>query len=113
VPLKGIFILARASGDRVERIGPGHAVSLLVECVGQVSTSMTPGLSKKELHALNLERFDNLCTLARIIPVHMLHISLTGAFWQEIDQALARGNGAVKQDTIRTDESESKPHRGG
>jgi hypothetical protein len=48
-----------------------------------------------------------------MIPVHMLHISLTGAFWQEIDQALARGNGAVKQDTIRTDESESKPHRGG
>jgi SynChlorMet cassette protein ScmC len=88
VPLKGIFVLARAVENRAERVGPGHAVSLLVECVGQVSTFMAPGLFKEELHALQLERFDNLCALARIIPVYVLHISLTGAFWQEIDQAL-------------------------
>jgi hypothetical protein len=92
VPLKGIFVLYRAAENRAERVGPGHAVSLLVECVGQVSTYMAPGLGKEELQALHLERFDNLCTLARIIPVHVLHISLTGAFWQEIDQALEEGH---------------------
>jgi SynChlorMet cassette protein ScmC len=93
VPLKGIFVLARAVGNQAERVGPGHAVSLLVECVGQVSAFMAPGLCKEELHALNLERFDNLCALARIIPVHVLHISLTGAFWQEIEKALQEGDG--------------------
>jgi SynChlorMet cassette protein ScmC len=108
VPLKGIFVLNQALENRAERVGPGHAVSLLVECVGQVSTSMAPGLCKEELHALHLERFDNLCALARVIPVYVLHISLTGAFWQEIDQAFGRGNGAVKQDTIRKNESELK-----
>jgi len=88
VPVKGIFFLAQAVEDRVERVGPGHAVSLLVECVGQASTSMASGLGKEEVRALHLERFNNLCALARVIPAHVLHISLTGAFWQEIEQAL-------------------------
>jgi SynChlorMet cassette protein ScmC len=88
VPLKGIFVLAQAVEDKVERVGPGHAVSLLVECVGQVSTLMAPGLFKEELHTLHLERFDNLCALARIMPIHVLHIGLTGAFWREIEKAL-------------------------
>src|SRR5271157_5325799 len=32
VPLKGVFFLSQAVEDRVESVGPGHAVSLLVEC---------------------------------------------------------------------------------
>jgi hypothetical protein len=88
VPVKGIFFLTQALEDRVERVGPGHAVSLLGECVGQVSTFMAPGLCKEELRALHLERFNNLCALARVVPAHLLHISLSGAFWQEIEQAL-------------------------
>jgi SynChlorMet cassette protein ScmC len=104
VPLKGIFVLAHAVEDRAERVGPGHAVSLLVECVGQASTSMAPGLGKEELHAMHLERFDNLCALARIIPVHVLHISLTGAFWQEINRALEGTYREGMRDTISRNE---------
>jgi hypothetical protein len=50
---------------------------------------MTRGLDKDETRALHLERFNNLCALARAIPGHVLHVSLTGAFWQEIEQALS------------------------
>ncbi|MHB8910467.1 MAG: SynChlorMet cassette protein ScmC [Syntrophales bacterium] len=88
VPLKGIFFLSQASEDRVERVGHGHAVSMLVECVRQALLLMAPGLCKEELRALHLERFNNLCALARVIPVHVLQISLNGTFWQEIEQAL-------------------------
>ena len=88
VPVKGIFFLAQAVEDRVERLGPGHAVSLLVECVRQTSAFMAPGLLKEELRALHLERFNNLYDLVRVVPVHVLHTSLTGTFWQEIEQAL-------------------------
>jgi hypothetical protein len=91
VPLKGIFFLAQAVEDRVERLGHGHAVSMLVECVGQASMVMASGLGKEELRALHLERFNNLCALARVVPAHVLHISLTGAFWQEIELALEGG----------------------
>lgn len=88
VPLKGVFFLSQAVEDRVESVGPGHAVSLLVECAEQNSQLMARGLSKEEIRALHLERFNNLCALARAVPTHVLHISLTGAFWQEIEQML-------------------------
>jgi hypothetical protein len=107
VPLKGIFFLAQAIEDRVERVGPGHAVSLLVECVRQASAFMAPGLFKEEVRALHLEQFNNLCALARVIPAHVLHISLTGAFWQEIEQALEGGHCENTRDTINKNESES------
>ncbi len=88
VPLKGIFVLSQAAIDRAERVGPGHAVSMLVESVRQATMFMPMGLFKEEVRALHLERFDNLCALARVIPAYVLHISLTGAFWNEIDKAL-------------------------
>lgn len=88
VPLNAIYILVQADEDRVERVGPGQAVSLLVECVRQASQFMPLGLFKEEVHALHLEGFNNLCALARGIPAHVLHISLTGAFWQEIERSM-------------------------
>jgi SynChlorMet cassette protein ScmC len=91
VPVKGIFFLAQAVEDRMERVGPGHAVSMLVECVGQATMFMPIGLFKEEIRALHLERFNNLCALARVVPAHVLHVSLTGAFWQDIEQALEGG----------------------
>ena len=91
VPVKGIFFLSHAFEDRVESVGPGHAVSMLVECVKQASMFMTRGLSKEETSALHMEWFNNLCDLVRIVPAHILHISLNGAFWQEIEQILEVG----------------------
>ena len=88
VPLKGVFFLSRALEDHVESIGSGHALSLLVECAKQASQLMARGLGKEASRALHLERFDNLCALARVVPAHLLHISLTGAFWEEIEQTL-------------------------
>lgn len=88
VPLKGIFVLSRAAEDSVEPVGPGHAVSMLVECAKQASACMVFGAAKEETRALHLERFNNLCALVRAVPVHLLHISLTGAFWREIERVL-------------------------
>ncbi len=94
IPLKGLFFLAQAVEDRAEPVGPGHAVSLLVECAGQASQLMTRSLSKEEVRTLRLEQFNNLCALAQAVPTHVLHISLTGAFWREIEQALEGGRDA-------------------
>ena len=104
VPLKGLFVLAQAGEDRVERVGPGQAVSLLGEFVGQVSTFMAPGLSPEELRALHLERFDNLCAVARVVPAHVLHISLTGAFWQEIERVIEEGQSQGPEGATSRDE---------
>jgi len=88
VPLKGIFILTQAPKDRMERVGSGQAVGLMIESVTQASIFMTMGLPKAELSCLHLEQFNNLCALTHVIQVNVLHISLTGSFWQEIEQVL-------------------------
>jgi SynChlorMet cassette protein ScmC len=113
VPVNGIFFLAQAVENRVERIGPGQAVSLLGECVRQVSMLMPMGLFQEELRALHLERFNNLCALAQVVHPHVLHISLTGAFWREIEQALAGDLHEKAQEKIRRDSSQSKPQSAG
>jgi len=88
--IKGIFFLVQASKDRIDSVDPVQAVGLLEESVGQTSAFMASGLSKEEIRALHLEQFNNLCTLARVIPTYMLHVSLTGTFWQEIEQTLGK-----------------------
>ncbi|MBN1425951.1 SynChlorMet cassette protein ScmC [Candidatus Fermentibacteria bacterium] len=108
VPLKGIFILAQAVEDRVEQVGPGQAVSLLVEGVRQASMFMPLGLFRDEVRTLYLEAFNNLCALARIVPAHMLHISLTGPFWQEIERAPKGDTRAETQETSVKNQPESK-----
>jgi hypothetical protein len=74
---------------------------------------MPLGLFKEEVRALYLERFNNLCALARVIPAHVLHISLTGAFWQEIERVLDGGHSEETQETISNNGSGSQPHSGG
>jgi SynChlorMet cassette protein ScmC len=88
VPLKGVFFLSQAATNRVESVGHGHAVSLLVACAEQTTQLMTRGLTSQDIRALHLQRFSNLCALALGVPTHVLHVSLTGAFWHEIEQAL-------------------------
>jgi len=88
VPLKGIFFLSQADADRTETVGPGHAASLLAASVKQAALFMAPVLSKEKSRTLHLERFNNVCAVARAIPAHILHITLTGSFWQEIEQVL-------------------------
>jgi SynChlorMet cassette protein ScmC len=86
VPVIGVFFLVQAANDQVERVGPGQAVCLLGESVEQASISMALGKCKEDLRALHLERFNNLCALAKIVPAYLLHFSLTGKFWQEMEK---------------------------
>jgi SynChlorMet cassette protein ScmC len=88
VALKGIFFLARAGKDRVELVGHAQAAGLLAESVRQASMFMVPDGIIDRIRDLHLERFENICALARVVPVHLLHISLTGSFWLEIEQTL-------------------------
>lgn len=91
VALKGIFFLAQAAADHAEPVGPGQAASLLVEGLRQAAQFMPVGLFQEEVRALHLEGFNNLSALARTIPAHILHISLTGTFWTELDRVLDGG----------------------
>jgi len=88
VPLTAVFFLKQAADDGVGPVGRGQAVSLLVQSAEQTSQAMARGLSAADTCALRLERFNNLCALARATPTFVLRISLTGTFWQEIEETL-------------------------
>jgi SynChlorMet cassette protein ScmC len=92
-PLEGIFFLDQDVDDRIERVGPGRAVSMLVESAAQVSSLMKKGLSQKDKRSLHMEWFENLCNLARAVPSYILKASLTGAFWREIEKVVPRPKG--------------------
>lgn len=91
VPLKGIFCLSRALEDSTEPAGAGKAVSLLMEHIKDASFFMYWDADKEEARIIRLEQFKNLRYLIRAIPVNILHISLTGAFWHEMEEALEGG----------------------
>lgn len=109
VPVRGLFVLSQAADDRAERVGPGQAVSLLMECAGQASMFMPLGLRKEEVRILHGERFENLAALARQVPVSVLHISLAGAFWCEMERMLVARQGEEGRET--PDGNRSNPHR--
>jgi SynChlorMet cassette protein ScmC len=93
VPLREIFFLTQADEDQVAPLGSGQAVSLLLSSIQQASNLMVRGLSPEETRALHLEWFNNLCSLSLSVPPHLLHISLTGPFWQEIEGVLEKNRG--------------------
>ena len=89
VPLKGLFFLAQAPRDRVEPIKAGQSACMLVETCQQAAFLPLELWDTDEgLRIQRLKRFGNICALVKAIPSFILHISLTGSFWDEIDSAL-------------------------
>lgn len=88
VPLATIFILARNEQDRVEEIGSARAASLLLEIARQAVHPKERRQKTSRFRAVRLMRFNNLCALAKAVPVKILHISAHGMFWVEMGKAL-------------------------
>ena len=92
VPLKAIFFLKQEQQDRVEPVTPGQAVCLLVELAEHTSWSMAHGQGRDVARKLRLQRFENICSLAKLITCYRLHMSLDGAFWEAIEQIMTLSN---------------------
>ncbi len=90
VPLERIFFLTQAELDRVEPLGPGHAACMLTESAQQIGRLMTQGMSAESVRAIHMQRFENACALAHAILAHMLRVSLTGRFWEQMEQVITR-----------------------
>jgi hypothetical protein len=88
VRLLSAFFLAQADKDLIAALGPGQATVRLLESSEQAWLGMSPFLPREELQASRLQRFDNICALARTVPCYELHLSLTGAFWERIERVL-------------------------
>jgi len=88
VPLRGIFFLSQSDDDKVKPVASAKAAILLLESSDQPEYLMIKEQNEGEPRALRLQRFDNACSLARVIPAYILNLSLTGDFWYKIEQVL-------------------------
>jgi len=88
VPLEGLFFLAQASEDRVERIGAGRASCMLLETARQASGPLYEKSRNEDPLAMNLQLFNNACIMSKSVKSFTLNVSLNGQFWNEMDLAL-------------------------
>ncbi|HNU86032.1 MAG: SynChlorMet cassette protein ScmC [Pseudomonadota bacterium] len=91
VSLSAIFLLTQGAEDAVEGVGTGVAAVALNDaavtilytvhaCSGSGSTSLLRDV------------FSNAAAMARCVPVYILRLSLTGRFWEKIEEALEKGD---------------------
>ena len=88
VPLRGIFYLSQNNTDRVEPIGLGEGLCLLLDSADQSLKLMSRELSLDENRALHLQRLENACAFVSEVPGYRLLISLDGDFWREIERVM-------------------------
>jgi SynChlorMet cassette protein ScmC len=88
VPLRAMFFLSQSPDDRTEPIHVPQATAMLMEAAQHVSSAMRHHLDSNQVHTLHREQLAAAEALARTVPAYILHISLTGAFWKEIERAL-------------------------
>jgi len=91
VPLRSLFFLSQAQEDRVDPLTSIQAFPLLAESVTQAAGSLICHMDKRESRIRNSKRFDNICTLAKKLPIFRLSLSRTGSFWHHIEQAGSQG----------------------
>ncbi len=89
VPLQALFFLHQSPEDRAGPVSMTQSTAWLVESMHQVmgpQVRLRQDLPEaKEIYDLELRAAEHL---VRAIPVHLLHISLTGKFWEEVERAL-------------------------
>jgi SynChlorMet cassette protein ScmC len=91
VPLRAIFFLAQAPADHVTVLPQAQAAGQLLETAEQLSWPMADGMSATAARGIRVQRFNNVCALAQVIPCYTLHVTLAGAFWLAMEDALVLG----------------------
>ena len=88
VPLAAIFFLEQADADEVLPLGQGEAAVRVLQSAMEIWTGECIHLNTKENKALRKTCFENACEIALAIPAYLLHVSLFGSFWEEMEKVL-------------------------
>ena len=89
LPVKGIFFLVQDQEERVASVGTAQAACLLANSITRPAFNpMMRRPTKNETRDHCLNYFANVCELAQTVPCHLLHLTLKGAFWREIERTV-------------------------
>ncbi len=90
LPLAALFFIVQAGSDEVIPVGGGTASVLIDQASMMVFRSVRP-IGQRELSP-RLKRmvFNNAASLAASVPGYVLRLSLTGCFWEKIEEVLGQ-----------------------
>ena len=89
VKLQGIFILSRAPEDGIEKITRDESLTYLIDALRLVTWPLRySDCSQEDKKSLYMEILEALDNIIQTVPVHILRISLTGKFWEELSSWL-------------------------
>jgi SynChlorMet cassette protein ScmC len=91
IPLAGLFFLLRSEEDDAKSIGNGKAATLIYRSASQVFHKNWIRMNPASRNPIRSKTFQNACRMAEAIPAYFLRASLTGNFWEKMEEALNGG----------------------
>ncbi|WP_319580337.1 SynChlorMet cassette protein ScmC [uncultured Methanospirillum sp.] len=89
-PLKAICILKQADEDTIESFPQSQAAVCMTNSFSQATWNQFCFMDKELQNEMRTLSFGNACSLVKEIPVYLLSATLTGRFWEVIEQKLFR-----------------------
>jgi SynChlorMet cassette protein ScmC len=86
--ISAIFFLEQGESDRVSPLGEAETAAKITQSASQVCARMWGRLESWVRRENNVKLFANACDVAKNIPAFSLHASLTGRFWESIEEVL-------------------------
>jgi signal peptidase I len=91
IPLAGVFFLSRSPEDQADLLNANEASAYLLESVRQIMGPLAQiGFTREESESFYEIELSAVSALVKTVPVYLLHISLTGRFWEEIETVLGQ-----------------------
>ena len=90
LPLRAIFLLQQGNEDKASPVTSGEAViSLVREALGPFLRAV-PAQQQQDADIIHYRTqiFNNICHLAKTVPVYDLSVRKDGEFWREIERVL-------------------------
>lgn len=87
-PLKAICILKQADKDTIESFPQSQAAVCMTNSFSQATWNQFCFMDKELQNEMRNLSFVNACTLVKEIPVYLLSATLTGRFWEVIEQEI-------------------------
>ncbi|MDP8239060.1 MAG: SynChlorMet cassette protein ScmC [Candidatus Hatepunaea meridiana] len=88
LPVGAIFFLQPADKDEITPLKSGYAATLINQSVRQIMRRGWSFLDHNDELELKRKLIDISVTIAKNIPAFMLHLSLTGRFWEKMEAVL-------------------------
>jgi SynChlorMet cassette protein ScmC len=88
IPLSAIFFLDRSENDEVIRLSPDKTPIYMTGSSYQVLAKIIRLMNKNEQSIIMRQAFNNAFDILKAVPIYQLKISLTGKFWENIEEVL-------------------------